>query len=170
MATSGIHRFIVRPSNRNILIQIARSEIEGDYIIAQTSSAELVKKFRWQGGRKNTSAAYLLGLIVGYKALNEGVEDAVLDIGLKRQTVGSKLFAAAKGAIDAGLKIPCDSDVMPSADRIEGVTIAEYANSFEDALEYERIFSDYIRRGLRPEMLTEHFKEIKQKIEEGVSG
>jgi large subunit ribosomal protein L18 len=170
MATSGSPRFIVRHSNRNILIQIARSEIEGDYIVTQTGSAELVKIHGWLGGRKNTSAAYLLGLIVGYKALKEGVEDAVLDIGLKRQTMGSKLFAATKGAIDAGLKIPCDSDVMPGVDRIEGAAIVGYAKSFDDALEYERMFSDYLQRGLRPERLTEHFKEIKQKIEELGSG
>lgn len=166
LAISSSPRFVVRPSSRNILIQIVRSEIEGDYILTQTSSAELVKRFRWLGGRKNTSTAYLLGLIAGYKALNEGIETAILDIGLKRPTKGSRVFAAVKGALDAGLKVPCDSDIIPSPDRIEGATIAEYAKSLEDPLEYGRRFSDYLRRGLRPEGLIDHFKGVKAKIEE----
>jgi len=157
----------MRPSGSNILIQITRSENKGDYVITQTSSAELVKRFGWLGGRKNTPAAYLLGLIAGHKALNEGVESAILDVGLKRPTVGSRLFAAAKGALDAGLKVPCDSEIMPGADRIEGAAIAEYARSMEEAPpEYERRFSDYLRRGLRPERLTDHFGEVKTRIEE----
>lgn len=169
LATSGSPRLVVRPSGRNILIQMVRSEIEGDYVLMQTSSTELVKRFRWLGGRKNTPAAYLIGLIAGHKALNQGIETAILDIGLKRPTKGSGLFAAVKGALDAGLKVPCDSDIMPDAERIEGATIAEYARSLkglEDPVEYERRFSDYLRRGLRPEGLTDHFREVKARIEE----
>ncbi len=165
LATSSRPRFVVRPSNRNILIQIVRSEIEGDYVLTQTNSAELAKRFGWLGGRKNTPAAYLLGLIAGHKALNQGVEAVILDLGLRRPTRGSRLFAAVKGSLDAGLKIPCDGDIMPGADRIEGATIAEYAKSLEDPLEYERRFSDYLRRGLKPEGLTGHFREIKARIE-----
>lgn len=170
LATSGSPRFVVRPSGKNILIQIVRSEIEGDRVVAQTSSAELVKRFKWLGGRNNTPAAYLLGLIAGHKALNEGVETPILDIGLFRPTRGARLFAAAKGAQDAGLKVPCDGDVMPGADRLEGEAIAEYARTLEDPLEYERAFSDYLRRGLRPERLPDHFREVKARIEEELGG
>ncbi|MFQ6053491.1 MAG: 50S ribosomal protein L18 [Candidatus Bathyarchaeia archaeon] len=171
MATAGIPRFVVRPSNKNIVIQIVDSEIEGDRVLTQTSSAELVKRFGWLGGRKNTPAAYLLGLIAGYKAVAGGIEAAILDVGLKRPTKGSKLFAAVKGAMDAGLKIPCGSGVVPGAERIEGATIAEYAQRLmEDLPAYERRFSDYLRRGLRPERLTDHFGEVKAKIMEAFAG
>lgn len=167
LATSSSPRFVMRPFGRNILIQITRSKIEGDRVITHTSSAELVKRFGWLGGRKNTPSAYLLGLIAGHKALNLKVESAILDVGLKRPTAGSKLFAAAKGAQDAGFKVPCKGDVMPSAERIEGVTIMEYAKSMvEDPLKYERVFSDYLKRGLRPEGLVDHFREVKARIEE----
>ena len=166
LATSGSPRFVVRLSGSNILIQIVRSEVEGDHLLTQTSSAELAKRFGWLGGRKNTPAAYLLGLIAGRKAMNGGIEAAILDLGLKRPTRGSRLFAAVKGALDAGLKVPCDGDIMPGADRIEGAAIAEYARGLEDPLEYERRFSDYLRRGLRPERLTDHFMEVKARIEE----
>jgi len=171
LATSSSPRFVMRPSCRNIIIQITNSEIEGDRVITQTTSAELAKRFGWLGGRKNTPSAYLLGFIAGHKALNLKVESAILDLGLKRATVGSRLFAAAKGAQDAGLKLPCDDDVMPSADRIEGVTISEYANNMaEDPPEYERMFSDYLKRNLRPERLPDHFREVKARIEEEFAG
>jgi len=169
LATSGSPRFVVRPSNRNIIIQITRSEIEGDQVLTQTGSTELATRFGWLGGRKNTPAAYLLGLIAGHKALKKGVEAAILDLGLRRPTKSSRLFAAVKGALDAGLKVPCDGDIMPDAERVEGATISEYAKglkSLEEPVEYERRFSEYLRRGLRPEELTDHFREVKARIEE----
>jgi large subunit ribosomal protein L18 len=36
----------------------------------------------------------------------------------------------------------------------------------EDPLEYEKKFSVYLRKGLRPETLPNHFEEIKAQIEE----
>jgi large subunit ribosomal protein L18 len=49
---------------------------------------------------------------------------------------------------------------------LEGKVIADYAEQMENPLEYERRFSFYLRRGLRPESLPEHFDEVKSKIEE----
>lgn len=164
LATSGYPRFVVRVSNKNILVQLARSEIDGDYILTQASSSELADRYDWQASGKNTPAAYLLGLMAGKKALEAGVEVAHLDLGLKRPTSGSKVFAVVKGANDAGLKVPCDSDVMPSPERINGTTVAEYAENMEDPLEYEERFSVYLRKGLRPEALPGHFEEVKARI------
>jgi large subunit ribosomal protein L18 len=164
LATSGYPRFVVRVSNKNILVQLARSEINGDYILTQASSSELADKYDWQASGKNTPAAYLLGLMAGKKALKAGVEAAHLDLGLKRPTSGSKVFAAVKGANDAGLEVPCDSDIMPSPERINGTTVAEYAENMEDPLEYEERFSVYLRKGLRPEALPGHFEEVKARI------
>lgn len=164
LATSGYPRFVVRVSNKNILVQLARSEINGDYILTQASSSELADRYDWQASGKNTPAAYLLGLMAGKKALKAGVEAAHLDLGLKRPTSGSKVFAAVKGANDAGLEVPCDSDVMPSPERINGTTVAEYAENMEDPLEYEERFSVYLRKGLRPEALPGHFEEVKARI------
>jgi large subunit ribosomal protein L18 len=44
--------------------------------------------------------------------------------------------------------------------------LAEYAEQMEDPLEYERRFSVYLRKGLRPEALKSHFEEVKARIEE----
>ncbi len=165
MATADRPRFVVRISERKILVQVVSSEIEGDYVVAQASSNEL-KNYGWNASGKNVPAAYLIGVLAGKKAKAAGVEHAILDMGLKRFTAGNKVFAVVKGALDAGIDIPCDSDITPSPERINGSIIAEYAEQMEDPLEYERRFSVYLRRGLRPEALPGHFEEVKARIEE----
>lgn len=165
MATSGRTRFVVRSSNKSIVVQLINSKIEGDVVHTQASSSEL-EKYGWLGGKKNTSAAYLLGLLAGRKALSLGIDAAILDLGLARPTKGAKVFAAVKGALDAGLEIPCDSDIIPEPGRIEGRSVSEYASSFEDKSEYERMFSGYLKRGLNPQDLPGHFETIKVGIME----
>lgn len=165
MAKSGKTRFVVRSSNKNITIQLVTSKIAGDVVHAQANSSEL-DKHGWLGGRKNTSAAYLLGLLAGRKALSNGIEAAILDLGLIRPSKGAKVFAAVKGAWDAGLEIPCDSDIIPKPGRIKGNSISEYAGSFEDPKEFERVFSGYLKRGLKPQDLPGHFESIKAGIME----
>ena len=166
LATADRPRVVVRVSGKNILVQVVRSAIEGDYIVAQTSSKELKKSYGWVASGKNIPAAYLLGLLAGKKAKAAGVEHAILDMGLKRATAGNKVFAVVKGALDAGLDVPCDSDIIPPPERINGSVIAEYAEQMEDPLEYETRFSVYLRRGLRPEAIQGHFEEVKARIEE----
>lgn len=166
LAISDAPRFVVRVSNQNIIVQLVKSHIIGDEILTQTSSKELSEKYGWLASGKNIPAAYLLGLIAGNKALEAGIEEANLDIGLKKATKGSKVFAVVKGANDAGLNIPSDSDIMPSPESINGSIIAEYAENMEDPLEYEKRFSSYLRSGLRPEALNSHFEEVKARIEE----
>ena len=165
LATSERPRLVVRFSNKNITIQLVESKIIGDKVLTQANSSEL-DKYGWLGGKKSTPAAYLLGMMAGRKALKAGVEKANLDIGLARPTQGSKVFAALKGALDAGLEVPCDSDILPEAGRMDGSSISEYAKMIEDPLERERRFSRYLKRGLRPEDPPDHFKGVKARIEE----
>ena len=165
MATSGRTRFVVRASNKHIVVQLITSKIVGDVVHTQANSSEL-EKYGWLGGKKNTSAAYLLGLLAGRKALSLGIDAAILDLGLTRPTKGAKVFAAVKGALDAGLQIPCDSDIIPELGRIEGRSVSEYAASFEDKSEFERVFSGYLKRGLNPQDLPGHFETIKVGIME----
>jgi len=167
LATSERPRLVVRPSNKNLVIQLVASKVDGDYVLAQANSKEL-EAYGWLGGKKSTSAAYLLGLIAGRKAGMAGIEEANLDLGLKRPTKGSKTFAAVKGAQDAGLYVPCDVDVLPEVGKIEGKPLAEYAASIEDQEEYRHMFSGYLKRGLRPQDLPEHFGSVKAKIEANV--
>jgi large subunit ribosomal protein L18 len=166
LATSKNPRFVVRISNKKILVQITEAEIEGDYVLVSTDSSELAENYGWKASGKNTPAAYLLGLLTGYKALEEAITSANLDIGLKRPTPGSRVFAVVKGANDAGLSISMDSDVSPSPDRIDGTFIKNYAENIKDPFKYEALFSSYLRSGIRPENIPELFNDVKNRIEE----
>jgi large subunit ribosomal protein L18 len=166
LATSEYPRFVVRVSNKTIKVQITKAELLGDVVLASSSSHELRTKYGWIANSKNIPAAYLIGYLAGKKAQEAGIEYANLDIGLKRVTSGNRVFAVVKGALDAGLEISVDSDVTPTLEAITGKVIADYAKQIEDPIEYERRFSVYLRRGLRPEALPSHFDVVKTRIEE----
>lgn len=166
MILSGKPRLVIRKTLKYIVAQIVKAKPEGDETIVGTSSKILAKKYGWLGDCSNTAAAYLTGLIIGYKARLKGIEEAIPDIGLHRPTKGSKVFAVIKGALDAGLKVPCSPEVLPSEDRISGKHIEDYAKYLleKDPSLYERQFSQYLKRGLRPENIVSHFTEVKSKI------
>ena len=115
-------RFIVRKTNRYIILQIAESKDAQDKIIFSANTRELVN-FGWpkekEGSLKSLPAAYLGGLLIGKKAKNLKGR-IVLDIGLVPNTKGSKIYAAAKGLKDAGANINFDEKTAPSKERIEG--------------------------------------------------
>lgn len=157
-------RLVVRISNNHVIAQIINVAKDGDETVISAHSKELVK-MGWKAGTKNTSAVYLTAYLCAKKALNAGIENAVLDIGLKSSIKGSKVFAGLKGAVDAGLDIPHGDSVLPEDDRICGNHIAEYAESLEKD-ELETKFSQYLANGLSPVDLPDHFEEIKNIIDE----
>jgi large subunit ribosomal protein L18 len=157
------NRLVVRISNANVIVQIIKIGDTGDETIVSAHTKEL-QKLGWLGGSKNTSVAYLTGYLCGKKALNKGVNLAVLDIGLKPSVKGSKVYAALKGAVDAGLDIPHGDSVIPSEDRISGEHIAEYAKLLSEE-DIKKRFSQYLKKGLQPVDLPNHFEEIKNKID-----
>ena len=156
-------RLVVRVSNANVIAQIINVGENGDETIVSAHSKEL-QKMGWLGGNSNTSAAYLTAYLCGKKALNKDVKNVVLDIGLKPSIKGSKVFAAVKGANDAGLNVPFGEAIVPEEDRISGKHIAEYAKSLDEE-EVKKQFSKYIERGLQPSDLPNHFEDIKNKID-----
>jgi len=163
---SGKPRLVVRKTLNYIWVQVIEARIEGDRVIAAAHSRELYKLYGWKGGGKNTCAAYLTGLLAGYRALLKGVREAVLDIGLARPSKGCRAFAALKGALDAGLKVPHSPEILPSEDRIKCEHIASWARELLETNPefYKRQFSRYLARGLRPEELPAHFEEVLKKI------
>ncbi|MDR2544664.1 MAG: 50S ribosomal protein L18 [Methanobrevibacter sp.] len=160
----GKHRLVVRISNVNVIVQIITVGENGDKTIVSAHSKEL-QRSGWLGGAKNTSAAYLTAYICGKKALKMNVNEAVLDIGLKRAVKSSRVFAALKGAVDAGLNVPHGELILPDEDRISGKHISDYAESLSGD-DLKKKFSKYLERGLKPVDLPKHFDEIKNKIDE----
>ena len=64
-------------------------------------------------------------LSTGIRAKEKGITEGVLDIGRQVPARGSKVFAALKGVIDAGIYCPHSDDVLPSEDRILGTHLNE---------------------------------------------
>ncbi len=157
-------RLVVRVSNANVIVQVINVAKDGDVTVASAHSKEL-NKLGWKAGNKNTSAVYLTAYLCGKKAVAAGVDYAVADIGLKSPIKGAKVFAAVKGAADAGLNVPYGESIIPGEDRINGEHIAEYAESLDED-ELKAKFSQYFAKGLNPADLPEHFEEIKNKIDE----
>jgi len=125
LVKSNLPRLVVRKTNRYIITQIILSKAGGDHTYLTVTSKEL-SKYGWKDSFKNTPAAYLTGLLIGIKSKKIGINKAILDIGLHKPTKGSKVFAVAKGAIDAGLEIPISEEVIPSEERIKGKHIEDF--------------------------------------------
>merc|ERR1712046_272341 len=130
------YRFVVRFTNKDIICQVVSSKIAGDvchcaayahelpryglkagltnysaaYCVGLLCARRLLKKYGLDEkftGTEEVDAEFEEAFVH-----NEDDDDetsafhAVLDVGLKRTTLGSKIFSAMKGAFDGGLEIP----------------------------------------------------------------
>ncbi len=157
-------RMVVRITSNHTITQLVKIGENGDETLVSATSKEL-KKYGWLGNGKNTSAAYLTGYLFGKKALNEDYDETILDIGLQHSIKGTKIYATLKGALDAGLYIPHNDNVLPDESRIKGEHIAQYALSMDEEQKNAK-FANYIRCGLSPEELPDHFENVKNNIDE----
>merc|ERR1712118_432133 len=116
------YRLVVRFSNKNITCQVVYSTLTHDVVVASAYSKELP-----DFGLNNYAAAYCTGLLIARRILTKlGLADAykglaeasgedylveeneegprpffcLLDVGLKRTSTGSNVFAALNGALD----------------------------------------------------------------------
>ncbi len=139
-------RIVVRKSTKGIIIQFIKHNSIGDQTFLSSISSEL-SKYGYNYSKSNIPAAYLTGLLFGYKSIDNGYTSGILDIGLHPSTKGSKIYAALKGMVDAGLVIPHETSVFPDEDKINGNIISEYHNKKEIHIEFENakenIISDF---------------------------
>lgn len=164
LVTSGIARLVVRPSNKHFTAQVIQAKPDGDLVLASAHSSEL-KEFGWKAPCGNLPAAYLTGLLLGRRAKAKGVSEAILDIGLYARGPGSRIFAAAKGALDAGLTIPHDDTALPKSERVQGKHVVNYSRVLAPEAEaYKKRFSAYLKHKLKPEDLPDHFAQVEAKI------
>ncbi|MCD6402880.1 MAG: 50S ribosomal protein L18 [Candidatus Aenigmarchaeota archaeon] len=136
---SGKPRLVVRKSLRHIRAQIIEYNPSGDRTLVSASSEEL-KKFGWNLPTGNTPAAYLVGLLIGKRALEKNIKEAVLDVGLQNPVKGGRIFALLKGALDAGLNVPHGEGIFPSENRIRGEHISSYLEKYKNMPEiFEKV-------------------------------
>jgi len=164
LVLSGLPRLVVRLANKHITVQLVEAQPTADSVLASAHSSEL-KEYSWKGAGGNVPAAYLTGTLAGYRAKVKGIEKAVLDLGTRPASTGARMFAAMSGAVDSGLRIPHRSDVLPTKERVRGEHIAAYAKILaQDANSYQKQFSAYLKRKLKPEDVPSHFEEVREKI------
>jgi len=198
-------RFVVRITNKDVICQLIRPKIIGDQVICSAYAHEL-PRYGMPVGLTNYAACYATGLLLARRWLKsikldtqyEGQvkvngEDfnvqesddgprpfkALLDVGLRRTTTGSKIFAALKGACDGGLNVPhsetrfvgydteankLDAEVLRK--HIFGVHVSEWMKSLKtDNVEgYKRNFSQYIAKGVNPEDLEKKWTAVHASI------
>merc|ERR1711912_132938 len=204
------YRFVVRFTNKDIICQVMSSKIKGDICHAAAYAHEL-PRYGLKVGLTNCSAAYCVGLLCARRLLTKygladsfaGTEEvtaefedafvqnededgpnafhALLDVGLKPTTLGSKVFSAMKGAFDGGLEIPHSNkkfygydaeeksyDAEENCSRILGGHIQTYMESLqeEEPEEYEAKFSKYIEAGIEPDGMEELYKSVHAAIRE----
>ncbi|MBI4017625.1 MAG: 50S ribosomal protein L18 [Candidatus Aenigmarchaeota archaeon] len=119
MLKSGTPRLVVRKSNAYVNGQIVAYAPAGDSVKVQATSREL-RALGWKHSCANATAAYLAGMLMGKRAKEAGVTDAVLDIGLQRSTKGNVLYAYLKGTVEMGLRVAHSPDMLPTPERATG--------------------------------------------------
>ncbi|MFA5077262.1 MAG: 50S ribosomal protein L18 [Candidatus Micrarchaeia archaeon] len=130
LVRGGETRMVVRRSNKGFLIQFVEYSELGDKTLYTMHSSQLKKLFNFPS-KCNTPTAYLSGLYAGKHAQSKGVKAAVADISATASK-GANVFAAVKGAIDSGVKIPFDeSKVVP--ERLSGSHLKNVGAAFEEA-------------------------------------
>ena len=163
MVISGKLRLVTRGSLKNATVQIIQAKPEGDVVLVAANSKEL-RKLCWKAPTGNTPSAYLTGLLCGLKAKKKGIKEAILDAGLVSPTKGARIFAMLNGVVDAGIAIPHSEEKLVK-ERIKGEQIAKYAKKLGvGSEEYNQKFAAYLKSGVAPEKLPEHFTTVKADI------
>lgn len=111
---SGKPRFVVRKTNKYIIAQIVETDIAQDKVIYGITSKQLLSH-GWKsksGSLKSLKAAYQTGYLLGQKMKGK-VGELILDTGMHRNIHKSRLYAVLRGAVDAGLNIPHNKDILP---------------------------------------------------------
>lgn len=165
LVVSNLPRLVARKSLKNFNVQLVEAKLDGDHVVVSANTSELEKKFGWKANSSNIPAAYLTGLLCGFKASVKNIKKAVLDMGLNSPTKSASVFAALKGALDAGVEVSHSEEKLPDEPRIRGEHIVNYAKQLSSNPEsYQKQFSLYIKQGFSPENFSKHFDEVKGKI------
>lgn len=161
---SNKKRIVVRRSLKNVYAAVVEFKEKGDHVIAGVNTKEL-RKLGWNYNGGNMPSAYLAGLLLGKKAKEKGVNEAVLDIGLYNPIKKSRIYAVVAGVVDAGIKVPHNPDVLPKQDRLSGSHIKAYAENLKgNQQRFARQFNNYTKRKIDPSQIDSEFKNIKAKI------
>jgi len=201
------YRLVVRITNSDVVCQIAYAKIAGDVILAAAYAHEL-PRYGLPVGLTNYSACYCTGLLLARRLLKKiGLENryrgkveadgklflpvrqkrqrgrrpftALLDVGLARTTTGARIFAAMKGAVDGGIRVPHSPNRFRGYDgekkqynpeAARGYIFGEHVSKFmadlkeNDPERYKKQFSQYIIHKVTSDKLEGILKKVHASI------
>merc|ERR1711988_430567 len=205
------YRFVVRFTRKDIICQVFYSKIVGDICHAAAYAHELPRYGLKVGlsnysaaycvgllcARRLLKKYNLDEKFVGTEEVTAEFEDAfvqnedddsevrafhaLLDVGLKPTTLGSKIFSAMKGAFDGGLEIPHTNkkfygfdaeekeyDAEAHRERILGGHVSGYMEALEEEEpeEYEKKFSKYVENDVEADGLEDLYLAVHKAIRE----
>merc|ERR1711871_1063736 len=203
------YRFVVRFTNKDIICQVISSKMKGDvthcaayahelpryglsvgltnysaaYCVGLLCARRLLKKYgldeKFEGTEEVTAEFEDCYVHNEDEEEELGAFRALLDVGLKRTTLGSKIFAAMKGAFDGGLEIPhnekkfygydADEKEYSAEDNRElilGGHVSTYMESLkeEEPEEYAEKFKKYIAEGIDADGLEDMYLGVHKAI------
>ena len=160
---SRLPRVVIRVSNARVIMQVVEFLSDGDKVLLSVNSAQLAS-FGWKHGTRNMPAAYLTGYLLGKRAK---VADCIIDTGLVQPLKGSVMYAAIKGAVDAGLNVRVSEEIFPSEERAFGSHIAKYAETLQkdNPDTYKRVFSGVIKNGGDPTKIAADVEAVRSKLQ-----
>jgi len=150
-------------SLKGIQASIVEYNQKGD-IAKVCCHSQSLKKLGWKHGTGNLPSAYLVGFLVGKKAITAKLSEAVMDLGLQKSVKGSRIYAVLAGAVDAGLKIPLSKEILPSKERITGIHISNHAILLEKSPE---LLEKQFKNKSDVKNIVKNFEEVKGKISQG---
>merc|ERR1711934_199609 len=203
------YRFVVRFTNKDIICQVVSAKIKGDithcaayahelpkyglkvgltnysaaYCVGLLCARRLLKKYNLDEkfvGEEEVTAEFEDDKVAPEDEEEElGAFRALLDVGLKRTTLGSKIFSAMKGAFDGGLEIPhsnkkfygYDADekeynAEAHKERILGGHVSSYMEALneEEPEEYEKKFAKYVEHGVDADGMEDMYLAVHKAI------
>ncbi len=163
---SGELRLVIRRSNNNITVQFVEAKIDGDVTKTAVVSRHL-QKYGWKITGGNIPASYLTGYLAGKVAASKGIDYAILDIGLQVSQAGSKIYAALKGVIDAGVEVPASEEIFPDEEILKGGHIVKYSKALkeENSEKYKQMYAGYLSAKQKPEDIEKLFEKTRAAID-----
>ena len=153
-------RIVVRLTNTQLIAQLVQFQPQGDKVIMGVNSLGL-KKMGWKYSCKNFPAAYLTGLLFAKKSKEAGIEEAILDTGLRTPQKKGRIYAFLKGVLDGGMQVPHgDAQIFPDEKMIKGehiVVLGEKATGNQ--------FTQYLKAAAKPESMPAEFAKLKAELQ-----
>merc|ERR1712072_108216 len=165
-------------------LSVGLTNYSAAYCVGLLCARRLLQKYGLDqkfAGTEEVTAEFEDCFVIGDGDDEEGPSafHALLDVGLKRTTLGSKIFAAMKGAFDGGLEIPHiekkfygydpdekEYDAGENRERILGGHVATYMNNLEEEEEdeFKAKFSGFIAAGVKGDDLEDMYLKCHKAI------